>query len=63
MTTDDERFRAIENARWFLRRLLTEMPFPYNKTEMRHWARRLLKHYPEEYFIEDLKKQYFDGTK
>ena len=61
MTIDTERFRTIENVRDFLYSLMDrKQPVP-KTTELRKRAYRLLKHYPEEYFIEKLKEAYYGG--
>lgn len=63
MTIDEERFRAINSTRAFLFALMKrEIPIPKTK-DLREKAYRLLKHYPEEWFVEDIKKTYYNEEK
>ena len=58
MTIDEERFRAIENVRMFLRDLM-RIKSPVKVKELREKAYRRLKHYPEEWFMKKLKEKYY----
>ena len=61
MTIDPERFRAINNTRDFLLRLAKEKPMKVS--ELRSWAWRLLKHYPEDYWVRNVSKDWFSDKK
>ena len=61
MTTDDERFSAIKDTRMALKRLLQEA-HP-KTTELRLIAYRLLKHYPEDWFVKRLEDVWLAGAK
>jgi len=52
MTTRDERYRAINYAREFLRNLLQKSTRPKNITELRSQALAVLRHFPAEYEVE-----------
>lgn len=49
MTLPDERWRAVDRARDFLRELLTTRRKRWGTRELRDRASRLLRHYPIEY--------------
>jgi hypothetical protein len=53
MTIDIERMRAINNARDFLRALLDPTKTPNVTKRVREEARGILKHYPEQYWMEE----------
>lgn len=52
MTTDDERFRALECAEAFLCELLSPAATPKVPRAVRERARAILRHYPTKYDIE-----------
>ena len=53
MTLDVQRMRAIQSARDFLRGLLDPAKTQRVPSKIREEARRILKHYPEPYWIDD----------
>ena len=58
MTIDQERFRAIDNTRKFLYELFNpKNPIP-KAINLRRKAYVLLKHYPEEFWMDDLQRRY-----
>jgi len=58
MTTDDERFRALKNVGdWLTSIVRGENTFPKGKLEGKRVAYRLLKHYPDNYFIDELERR------
>lgn len=54
MTMPDERYRSLVETRKFLLSLLVPSITPKVPKKIREQARALLKHYPTEYFIDDL---------
>ena len=52
MTLADERYRAVQNARNFLRDLLDPKKTPKVPLTVRRQARSVLKHFPGEYDME-----------
>ncbi len=55
MTVNYERFWAIENTREFLSWILTSKSSDLKPKEIKERAYRCLKHYPENYWLKDLK--------
>lgn len=56
MTLEYERYYAIANTRNLLVEIMTQAG-PIKKTELREKARRLLKHYPEEWWTTEKARQ------
>lgn len=54
MTLPSERFLAIQNAEQFLVDLLNPKKTPKVPSEIRKRARRLLKHYPQGFYLEEM---------
>jgi hypothetical protein len=54
MTLPDERYRSLVETRKFLVSLLVPSITPKVPRKIREQARALLKHYPTNYFIDDL---------
>jgi len=57
MTLPDERFNALRNTKQFLEDLLL------NNEKYRITVKRLLKHFPELYWIDKVEKMYKDNYK
>jgi len=54
MTLPDERVRAVQNARRFLRDLLIPSKTPKVPLAIRLAARQILKHYPGDLYLNDI---------
>jgi hypothetical protein len=54
MTMPDERYRAIQQAAEFLQRLLNPKLTPNVPKPIRSEARLLLRHFPSEFYLEEL---------
>ncbi len=54
MTIDSERLNAIYSTRRFLHKL-TDIKLKIKTSEIREYAWSLLKHYPEDYWIDEIR--------
>jgi hypothetical protein len=63
MTLPDERLRALHQARDLLRGLLDPKQTPRVPLEVRRWASRVLKHYPLEFEIYEMRNHRLLGGK
>jgi hypothetical protein len=54
MTLPDERYRAIKWAEQFLKDLMDSSKTPRVPKQIRQQARSILRHYPGEYYLEQL---------
>ena len=61
MTLPDERYRAVNNAREFLRSLLDPKKTPKVPKKVRKEAYWVLKHFPSEYDMQDTRIACFDA--
>lgn len=57
MTTIDERFQAIHNARSFMYRLMNPKVTPKVPKKIREEARAMLKHFPHEFDVKYMKER------
>lgn len=57
MTLPFERYNALKNSRDFLYRLLDPAQTPRVPSHIRREAAALLKHFPAEYQLEEIKEQ------
>jgi hypothetical protein len=63
MTLPDERLRALHYARDLLRGLLDPKQTPRVPREVRRWASRVLRHYPMDFEIDQLRDHPLLGGK
>jgi hypothetical protein len=54
MTTIDERYQAIQNARSFMYKLMDPEITPKVPKKIREEARAMLKHFPHEFAVKDM---------
>jgi hypothetical protein len=57
MTIPSERYRAIQKAREFLRDLLDPKKTPKVPKEIRRQAGSVLRHFPGDFYLEELAKK------
>jgi hypothetical protein len=57
MTTIDERFQAIQNARSFMYKLMNPKVTPKVPKKIREEARAMLKHFPGELCLNDIERR------
>jgi hypothetical protein len=57
VTIDPERWQAIERTRTFLERMMDPRETPRIPLDYRREARSLLKHFPERWWLEQLREK------
>jgi hypothetical protein len=57
MTVNYERFNSAKATREFLECILISKSKDLKPRILKEWARRIIKHYPEDWWLDDVKKK------